>query len=312
VPRSHALLAGLFDYAGLFPPASLPLDAALARYARYRAGRSGWMLGRLVVPAASLDAVTSAARHLPRDDGAVPWRLSALAGADPEADASQVRAFNRQHADPAHGAAVVDTIEVKTTNVSAVRAARAWAVQGFEVYCEVPLGLALDDLLDAVAHAGLHAKIRTGGVTPDSLPSMDDVAAFLCGCVARGVVGKATAGLHHVVTGEHPLWSATDAPRATMLGYLNLVLGAGIAEGAGRAAAQSAEVAATVAHLLEVSRLPVWVGHDQIEWGDAGGPTIEGPLDQFAVAGRALIRSIGTCSFEEPIEDAQRIGLLGR
>ncbi len=58
VPRSHALLAGLFDYAGLFPPASLPLDDALANYARYRSGRHGWMLGRLVVPAAQLEAVT--------------------------------------------------------------------------------------------------------------------------------------------------------------------------------------------------------------------------------------------------------------
>jgi predicted NUDIX family NTP pyrophosphohydrolase len=94
-----------------------------------------------------------------------------------------------------------------------------------------------------------------------------------------------------------------------MLGFLNVVLGAGIAEGAGRAAVLSAEVGATVAHLLSVDAVPAWVGHDQIEWGGPHGPTIEGPLDQFAVAGRALIRSIGTCSFEAPVEDARRIGL---
>ncbi len=310
MPRSHALLAGLFDYAGVFPPASLPLDDALANYARYRSGRHGWMLGRLVVPAAQLDALTNASRHLPTGAGAVPWRVSALGGPDREADLACVQAFNRQHADAAHGAALVDTIEVKTATVEAVRAARVWASRGFEVYCEVPLGVDMDDVLDAVAHAGLHAKVRTGGATSASIPSLDDVAAFLCGCVARGVVAKATAGLHHAVTGEHPLWTSADAPRTRMLGFLNVVLGAGIAEGAGRAAVQSAEVGATVAHLLAVTGLPAWVGHDQIEWGGPHGPTIEGPLDQFAVSGRGLIRSIGTCAFEEPVDDARRIGLV--
>jgi hypothetical protein len=304
------LLAGLFDYAGLFPPASLPLDDALADYARYRSGRYGWMLGRLVVPAAQLEALSNASRHMPSGSGAIPWCVSALGGGDQQADLASVQAFNRQHADAAHGAALVDTIEVKTATVAAVRAARVWASRGFEVYCEVPLGVDMDDVLDAVAHAGLHAKVRTGGVTPESIPSFDDVSAFLCGCVARGVVAKATAGLHHAVTGEHPLWSSADAPRTRMLGFLNVVLGAGIAEGAGRAAVQSAEVNATVAHLLSVGALPTWAGHDQIEWGDSRGPIIEGPLDQFAVSGRALIRSIGTCAFEEPVDDARRIGLV--
>ena len=108
----------------------------------------------------------------------------------------------------ANRAAIVDTIEVKATLVDEVRAARLWASRGFEVYCEVPLGPDMGRLLDAVARAGLHAKIRTGGVTPDSIPSYDDVAAFLCGCVARGVVAKATAGLHHAITGDQPLGSS--------------------------------------------------------------------------------------------------------
>ena len=50
-----AALAGLVDYAGLFPPAGLPLDVVVDQYGRYRAGRHAWMLGRLVVPADRLD-----------------------------------------------------------------------------------------------------------------------------------------------------------------------------------------------------------------------------------------------------------------
>jgi len=48
----ETLLARLIDYAGLFPPASLPMEEALASYRCYRDGEYAWMLGRFVVPAA--------------------------------------------------------------------------------------------------------------------------------------------------------------------------------------------------------------------------------------------------------------------
>ena len=35
-PSLRALLSGIIDYAGLFPPAKLPLDQAIRNYARYR------------------------------------------------------------------------------------------------------------------------------------------------------------------------------------------------------------------------------------------------------------------------------------
>jgi len=303
------LLAGLFDYAGLFPPASLSLDETLTRFACHRASRDGWMLGRLVVPAADLEAVTARASHLPTASGAPPWRLSVLSS-DLGADLAHVDAFNRRHADPARGAAVIDAIEVKVSNADDVRALRAWAARGLDVYCEVPLGSELEPMLDAVAQAGLHAKIRTGGVTAASTPAGELVAAFLCGCVARGVVAKATAGLHHAITGRHPLGPVPEAGDTAMFGYLNVLLGAGIAEGAGRAAVQSSEVCATVARLLSVTTAPSWLGHAQVEWRGPRGPIIEGPLEHFAVSGRALIRSIGTCSFTEPVAAARGIGLI--
>jgi hypothetical protein len=45
-------MSGLIDYAGLFPPASLDMAAAMRNYAAYRQGEYAWMLGRFVVPAA--------------------------------------------------------------------------------------------------------------------------------------------------------------------------------------------------------------------------------------------------------------------
>ena len=313
--RSKALLSGLFDYAGLLTPASLSLEASLGAYARLRASGDGWMLGRLVVPEDRLGELSSLApRYLPTGDDAEPWRISALGAADLKADVAlsvaRAEAFNARHGDPAHGAAVVDTFETKVTGRDDLRVLRDWGRRGFEVYCEVPLGVGLDHVLDAVAHRGLHAKVCTEASTPASIPTAADVAAFLCGCVARGVVAKATAGLHYALTGLHPMWAPQDAPQASTFGYLNLVLAAGIAEGAGRAAAQSGEVRSTVARLLAVTTAPRWMGHAQVAWGGSNGPIIEGPLDQFAIAGRALIRSIATVVVGAPIAEARRIGLM--
>ena len=53
----RALLTGVVDYAGLFPPASLDLPAAKRNYAAYRDGEWAWMLGRFVVPAAKVGDV---------------------------------------------------------------------------------------------------------------------------------------------------------------------------------------------------------------------------------------------------------------
>ena len=53
----HALLEGLVDYAGLFPPAALSMEQAVRNYARYRESEHAWMLGRFVV---TLDRVAEA------------------------------------------------------------------------------------------------------------------------------------------------------------------------------------------------------------------------------------------------------------
>src|SRR6476661_4357396 len=47
----RALLTHLFDYAGVFPPAELPLEAALAEWRRIRASDDAWLVNRFVVRA---------------------------------------------------------------------------------------------------------------------------------------------------------------------------------------------------------------------------------------------------------------------
>jgi hypothetical protein len=54
VDARHALLGRLIDHAPMFPPASLPLEEALAEHERARASEDAWLLGRFVVPASRL------------------------------------------------------------------------------------------------------------------------------------------------------------------------------------------------------------------------------------------------------------------
>src|SRR5918992_1296514 len=53
----RALLPGLTDHAALFPPAELPMDAALEVDRQARETPEAWILNRFIVPASQLDRV---------------------------------------------------------------------------------------------------------------------------------------------------------------------------------------------------------------------------------------------------------------
>lgn len=69
----RALLTELIDYAGLYPPAALPLPIVEERYRGFRASPEAWMLNRLVLPIAKL-----AEAKLAPD-----WRVTLLVEGDP-------------------------------------------------------------------------------------------------------------------------------------------------------------------------------------------------------------------------------------
>ncbi|HEY9714482.1 MAG TPA: hypothetical protein V6C72_13530 [Chroococcales cyanobacterium] len=59
-PALKALLEGFIDYAGCFPPASVPLDTAVKNYKDYSTCEFFWMLHWLVISANSLNDVPEA------------------------------------------------------------------------------------------------------------------------------------------------------------------------------------------------------------------------------------------------------------
>src|SRR5262245_47431436 len=68
------LLAGILDYAGLFPPAALDLPSAVNLYAGYRRGPHAAILGRFVCPAGRLAELSVQAGHF----APAPFQVSAL------------------------------------------------------------------------------------------------------------------------------------------------------------------------------------------------------------------------------------------
>jgi hypothetical protein len=157
-------------------------------------------------------------------------------------------------------------------------------------YCEVPFRD-----LDRVHSAGCFAKLRTGSVKPELIPTVEDVAAFIIACADRRLPFKATAGLHHPVRAVHPLTYEADSPRATMHGFLNVFLAAAFTWHGQRAIEPI--LAETDASAFRFDERAHWR-----EWS-LDAEQIRDSRTQFA-------HSFGSCSFEEPVEDLKALGLL--
>ena len=62
----ETLLAGLFDYAGLYPPANLDLSPAADNYLKYRRSKHSAALGRFILNLDRLDEFRSIAGRFSR------------------------------------------------------------------------------------------------------------------------------------------------------------------------------------------------------------------------------------------------------
>jgi hypothetical protein len=303
----RALLSGVVDYAGLFPPAGLDMADAVTRYAAYRRGRRAWMLGRFVVPLARLGAFEAAAGPLlPRGPGAAPWRVSVIASGSPVEDAAAIEAFNAAHRDEDAGGAIIDSVERRAATVEEVHtAAAALTLLPVRVALEVPLGAVAPAIARAVAQAGGVLKARLGGITPEAIPTPQAVASWLAAGAGAGVRVKATAGLHHAVRGAYRLTYDDHSPRAVMHGFVNVFVAAALAWRHRRAPGLEIE-ARCLPVLQETDPRAFRASGDTLAWRDevVGEGELEDARASFAAA-------FGSCSFEEPVEELQALGILG-
>jgi hypothetical protein len=279
------LLAALVDDAGLFPPESLPMGAALARHradelaaAAAPAGAS-MLTHRFLCPASRLGELRAAPElgdgrlrlGLILDTG-----LEGLAAAQAEVDGEARLELELVEA-PASSPEAVDTALDALVGVEAA------------VFLEGPRSpewlktVAARNSPDGGALRG--AKVRCGGVRAELFPSPEELAAFVCACFEHGVPFKATAGLHGAVRHRD------DRTGFVHHGFLNLVLAAVRAASGASAAEVAAVLASTDGEALAAEAREV-----------SGRETS---------AARLLFRAYGSCSTSEPREEAAALGLFG-
>lgn len=317
-----AFSEGLIDYAGLFPPAALPMQPAIGNFLQYRSGAYQQQLGAFVIPAArfsELDPLTEAFAKHAQQTGPVPF--SVLTGGGSDAAAFRV------HLDTALGQ-VLDFMQLhgKNVHISAFEVRLPDALPGADALNELlaetiaitrrqtdttpdfffepvrdaawPVTVQkLTGVLGAIRAPLTPAltgfKLRCGGVKAEMFPSIAEVACAIHNCVRAGVPLKATAGLHHPV--RH--FSADVQTR--MHGYFNVFGAAILAQAHGWSQAQIEEMLADeqASHFLFDEEGFAWrsfrVNIRQIEASRAG-----------------LATSYGSCSFAEPLEDLHTLGLL--
>lgn len=275
----EALMRHAIDYAGMFPPAALSLPDALAEYARARTSAHGWVVGTFVVPAHALRGIRD--RDIP------------LAVVMRETSASAIDDVIR-----AAGQLTIAALEFPPMPAADIAAAAAAVPSGTRAYFEVPPGAEMQPMLDAVAAAGACAKFRTGGITAEAFPAATAIYHFFQSSLARHVVCKATAGLHHAIAGRYPLTYEPGCPLASMFGFLTVSAAAALVYiGAPRGD--------VVALLTESDADAMSFDADGMRWREYRVSTKD-----LEAMRRSLFSSFGSCSVQEPIDDLVRMHLL--
>lgn len=305
----NALLSGIIDYAGTFPPAKLPLEAALAEYCGFRAkGRNPWLMAKMVVTVADLKKLSARmwfeagadGRSVPLTVIGSPVEKSADLARTVAFELRELRRFNEKYSLSAVPQTVLsyetripeDCPAVETGDLvhEALDLARTDTGLGFRVYFEVGLGgdwqRRLATFQDAIAQwnedfgagAGDAAlKVRTGGATP---PTHTQLAEILGSCVLHATAFKATQGLHHAVT------------RASEWGFVNVFSAITFAQALGL---EKFPVATIEECLKETRGAAFEFSKEALRWR-----TFTLPCEAIEAARRHHAGCFGSCSIVEP------------
>lgn len=289
----EALLLGVIDYAGLFPPAKLNMRDALREYVdHWDNDDQNWIIDRFICPAIRLDELGSEIDRFGR-----PLEFSvSVVGTGGDSFAAAVRsdkelidAFNARFEQRVG----VEAYEVKAPmNVS--EALRPLETLGnVDVFLELPLDGSLGANLDILAqHGDFAAKARTGGTEASAFPTTEALATFLHECYSLELEYKLTAGLHH------PIRRFDSSVGTQMHGFLNVLVASALLF---ENDLSTAEVQAV---LEEESAQSFKFTEESVGWNDlrAGMDAIEEMRGAFG--------SYGSCSIREPLDDLASLGLL--
>ena len=320
----QAFMSGLIDYAGLFPPAQLSMEEAVARYLRYRNEPDNWVLGRFVVRVDQLSALNRAlaGHRLSKEAMTLSvvgtpvnnlGRLFEQAGANADTI--------KEQRDQAPADWVVRGVEVFLAPEVA-QAMTPDLLQSFmEIWAEIgrngsppevvfletrPEQMAPEELkqfIQTLRHIGPGNgseerpvpgfKVRCGGEGPEAVPPVELVARIILACRDHQVPFKATAGLHH------PFRHYNAREKRMLHGFVN-IFGTGVLAVRHRLDLKTAQEIVQDDDFVHFMFTPTGFG-----WKD-----LQASVADIRKARNQLYRSLGSCSFEEPLDDLRSLGLL--
>lgn len=298
---TRALMHGVIDFAGLFPPAQLDMPKTVAAYARHRSGDDRWALGKLVVPVKRLGEFERCADGLlpadERDDSEDPWPLTVLSEAvgdeSFEEELNAIERFNKRHAEPGAGRAIIESIEIKAKGANIIDGALELMPESLFPWFELPWQQDIRGMVAALSEMESGAKVRTGGTTADAHPTPLALARFLAACHAADVPFKATAGLHH------PFRHLAQSVGCEQFGFVNVFLGGALLH---HGAVEQEELEML---LSDGDRRNFEFTPTTISWK---GRTLS--LGQLREAREKFATTFGSCSFDEPMDDLRSLNLL--
>jgi hypothetical protein len=325
----RALLSGIIDYAGMFPPAKLPLEEAIRNYARYRTEPESWMLGRFICPAARLEELTPFLKELFQTGS--PLQISALGrGGDTVADFvaglhADLEIIGKFHKKCDYEKlAAVEVFEIRLPveivrslqpaieklntiselHLDVCRITQSVTRGNFPIFYELPCSQDWHQTIPAftkenairkmnfpIRPCGI--KIRCGGLEASAFPSPNQIASIITSCRDKCVPLKATAGLHH------PIRHFDAGMQAHMNGFLN-VFSAGVL-----AIANNLSEYEIQAIIEDLDPKNFVFDDDGLSWKEYRAKT-----SQIEAARREFITSFGSCSFDEPRDDLRAFGLI--
>jgi len=314
----HIFTSKLIDYAGLFPPASLDLKSAFYNYLNYISKSPySWMLAKFICPASRLSELDILIEN-EKIAFENPLSFSVLGLSSVHSsefldsishDVSLISDFNVKYS----GRINVDAFEVRLPNdifsikgdkvlydMIRLTSEKLEKINGkqlclfFEALPDENL-TALAEAISAHIKTGGKSgyKLRTGGVEASAFPPSEKIATAIMTCKDFEVPIKFTAGLHH------PIRHYNDAVKTKMHGFIN-VFCSGVLH-----CCHSLEREVIAEILSDENPDNFKFTDSSIQWKNL-----------IVLASKAeevrnnFMLSYGSCSFDEPVDDLKKLGLL--
>lgn len=316
------LIEHTVDYAGLFPPASLPLNEAFKNYLNYLETPYNWMLAKFICPAKLLGQLDDL---IEKSNLESQIQLSVLlSGGKNQNELLESLGHELTSISDfvSKNNVVAETFELrlpddilqdgKSNNIGdSLRSisdlicdcvGKEPSVASVRnLFCEVPLLTDWETHLDKVIHAisltsggiDIGFKLRTGGTEPSAFPTSEQIAFVIGRCCENNVKMKCTAGLHH------PLRHFSSEVNTKMHGFLNVFAAGTFAYSRSFSEKQLTEV------LNDEDAGNFKFTDNSFSWKE-----YEVSIEDVADARKNLMTSFGSCSFEEPINDLKLLNLI--